>query len=368
MLDSILQYSQFAAGVVLLLFSVLQVTYKKKTLLNFNLAGTYFCLTFIIWYLWLLHTGFIIHFRYLIHQDVTVTFAIGPFAYFYFRAITGIDNLPFRKYLLNFLPVPLCLAVILLINVSDNSIFRYYILNRTTNPNCVVSPAIILLDHLSNISILCYLSIAIRDFYTLSRDNKDHKSIHEIKVILVYVLLVAFCIAAILFASIIDTPVIVIISIDILTMLGIWYFLFSFRYPDFTQKAVKEAKLLRYESAPLASDDVDGVLERIKRLMDEDKLYTDESLTLQKMSSFMGITPHHLSRIINQNMNTTFPSFLNAYRIAEAQNLLMNNPDMSVIEVMYRIGFNSKSSFNTLFSKITGLSPREFRKGKTRKK
>jgi AraC-like DNA-binding protein len=361
MLDSVLQYSQFASGVILLLFSILQFTYKRKTFLNFNLAGLYFCLSFVILYLWLLHTGFIVSFRYLIHLDVAVTFAIGPCAYFYLRSITVVEVVSLKRYLLNLLPSMTCFVTIILMNYNDDSIYRYYLLTRTHNPVSVVSPAIIILDYISNISILCYMSLAIRNFYTLLRDNKDHKSIREIKIILVYAVMIVVIMVAVLIASILGKPVVIILGVNLLTALGVWYFLFSFRYPDFTQKALREAKLIRYENIPLAADDAEAILGRLRSLMDDDRLYTDETLTLQKMSSFLGITPHHLSRIINQHMNMSFPTFLNSYRIAEAKKLLIESKDLTVLEIAFMTGFNSKSTFNTLFSKATGATPREFR-------
>jgi AraC-like DNA-binding protein len=55
---------------------------------------------------------------------------------------------------------------------------------------------------------------------------------------------------------------------------------------------------------------------------------------------------------------------VNRYRIEEAKRLLTNPPDkkITVLEVLYEVGFNSKSSFNTLFKKYTGLTPSEFKK------
>src|SRR6185503_2829883 len=59
-----------------------------------------------------------------------------------------------------------------------------------------------------------------------------------------------------------------------------------------------------------------------------------------------------------------FFDFINRFRIDEAKLMLTNPKDrkITVLEVLYQVGFNSKSSFNTLFKKYTGLTPTAFRK------
>ena len=68
--------------------------------------------------------------------------------------------------------------------------------------------------------------------------------------------------------------------------------------------------------------------------------------------------------MINETVGQNFFDFVNRYRIEEAKKLLANPADkkITVLEVLYEVGFNSKSSFNTLFKKHTGLTPSEFKK------
>jgi AraC-like DNA-binding protein len=59
-----------------------------------------------------------------------------------------------------------------------------------------------------------------------------------------------------------------------------------------------------------------------------------------------------LSILINQNLNQHFFDFINKYRIIEAMNILKNpaKKELTVLEILYEVGFNSKSSFNTGFT------------------
>ena len=96
-------------------------------------------------------------------------------------------------------------------------------------------------------------------------------------------------------------------------------------------------------------------------LMHEKKLFTDDGLSVGKTAEALGVTAHLLSRIINEKTGNNFRAYLNSFRVKEASALLLGNPDMSVIEIAYAVGFSSKSSFNEVFHRITGVSPREYR-------
>lgn len=95
--------------------------------------------------------------------------------------------------------------------------------------------------------------------------------------------------------------------------------------------------------------------------MIKEKLFIDPDLTLKKVSTRLETTPHALSQIINDRLDMNFRSYLNSYRIKEAQHLLEHSPGMNILEITLATGFNSKSSFNGLFAAATGVSPREYR-------
>ena len=64
------------------------------------------------------------------------------------------------------------------------------------------------------------------------------------------------------------------------------------------------------------------------------------------------------------NYNKLFFDFVNEYRIKKAMEMLSdtNKKDLTVLEILYKVGFNSKSSFNTAFKKHAGKTPTQFRK------
>ena len=95
------------------------------------------------------------------------------------------------------------------------------------------------------------------------------------------------------------------------------------------------------------------------------KPFIDPEITLKKLSEQVDIPFRYLSQIINENLHKNFYDFINNYRIEEAKKLLSDpGCKKTILEILYQIGFNSKSSFNTSFKKNTGLTPTQFRESK----
>lgn len=109
----------------------------------------------------------------------------------------------------------------------------------------------------------------------------------------------------------------------------------------------------------------DPEIKRIKEYMHQEMPYLDPTLTLQKLAIQIHIPSKDLSILINHKMDQHFFDFINRYRIEAAAKLLGNQaqPKLTVLEILYQVGFNSKSSFNTAFKNHTGLTPTQYRKG-----
>lgn len=96
--------------------------------------------------------------------------------------------------------------------------------------------------------------------------------------------------------------------------------------------------------------------------MGREKPYLDDKLTLQKLAQQIGVAEKKLSLLINQHSGQHFFDFINGFRVDDAKVLLKARPQLTVLEVLYQVGFNSKSSFYTAFKKQTQLSPTAYRK------
>ena len=120
----------------------------------------------------------------------------------------------------------------------------------------------------------------------------------------------------------------------------------------------------KYVRSTLTADQSKLLVEKLLRIMTEGKPYLDSNLKIQQLADMMDISSHHLSQLINENLQQNFADFINSYRINEARQLLIsaNYENEKVLSVAFDSGFSNKATFNTLFKKHTGMSPSEFRK------
>jgi len=147
----------------------------------------------------------------------------------------------------------------------------------------------------------------------------------------------------------------------IITIINICVFLSNMRYPNFYRIIENEIKKNRYERSLLKGLDAEGIFDRLMDLMGVESIYKDFELSLESLAQMLSITPHQLSQIKNERLNTNFRNYINSYRIEEAKKILINESDKNILTICYDVGFNSKSTFNTCFKKYTGKTPSEFR-------
>jgi len=105
-------------------------------------------------------------------------------------------------------------------------------------------------------------------------------------------------------------------------------------------------------------------LQILQQWMNNEQPFLNPSLSLKELAQQLQSSPRALSNLINQGLGQSFFDFINSHRIGFAQNKIKNATDkkMTILEVMYASGFNSKSSFNTAFKKHTGLTPTQWKK------
>ncbi len=111
------------------------------------------------------------------------------------------------------------------------------------------------------------------------------------------------------------------------------------------------------------SDEVSEELHRsLIALMAEEEPYKKSDLSINDLSSKLGVHPNYLSQVINQREGKNFYDFVNGYRIEEFKRLIQTNKNQqfTLLSLAFDCGFSSKSSFNRCFKKATGQTPSEF--------
>jgi len=122
-------------------------------------------------------------------------------------------------------------------------------------------------------------------------------------------------------------------------------------FSDQKRKVVTDTELVEFKTA-------------LALLMKEKMPYKDSEINLIKLAAMLKITPHQLSYVINTGFNENFFQFINRHRVEAARDLIANGNlnNFSLLGIAFESGFNSKTTFNNTFKKITNQTPTEFRK------
>ena len=95
---------------------------------------------------------------------------------------------------------------------------------------------------------------------------------------------------------------------------------------------------------------------------EEEKPYLNPELNLSILAELLDMKPKQVSLKINQNFSKNFYDLINFYRVKEFQECVKsnNNQKLSLLGLAYNCGFNSKSTFNSVFKKQTKLTPTQY--------
>jgi AraC-like DNA-binding protein len=133
-------------------------------------------------------------------------------------------------------------------------------------------------------------------------------------------------------------------------------------YPDQHIEYITEPKT-KYAGVVLKDADAEKYVSQLRHFMNIEKPYLNANLSLPELANKLHITSHHLSRVINEQFNVNFFDFINQYRVDEVKSRI-GNPEfenLSLLGIAFDSGFNTKSAFNRVFKKMTGLTPSEYK-------
>jgi len=85
-----------------------------------------------------------------------------------------------------------------------------------------------------------------------------------------------------------------------------------------------------------------------------------DKITVDKLASMFAISRRHLERRFKKATSNTVIEYMQRVRI-EAAKMGLESLRENVNEVMYKTGYTDPKAFRTIFKKITGLSPVEYR-------
>ena len=158
-------------------------------------------------------------------------------------------------------------------------------------------------------------------------------------------------------------------SIIVFSILSLGYFGIRHQniFADNVVIEVEEKTKAMYQKSSLKEELAKEKHNTLADLMFNQKPYLDPNLTLNSLAQLLDIPPHHLSQIINQFEEQNFNDFVNKYRVEEFIERASQVSHLSFLGIALDSGFNSKSTFNTVFKKHKGVTPSQYMSSPLRK-
>lgn len=308
----------------------------------------------------------------------SIGFAIGPLLYLYIKSLYKEESLGLKKFWMHLIPLcfyllliafPRCLAIWSpdLVSSYSQMIDRYELLLQFQafylSGYCIASLSL----------LSTYQKLLKQNFSAL-----EEKELHWARYLLLGLLLTLF--VNLLVALFIYFQAPIYFNLDFFTDTVFILLIFYLGYHGLTQSPILLPAYILQRDRLLAETEVkstsshhlsnasEGEIENLKvalnRALQEEKLFLKEDLSLADLADYVGTTDKKLSALLNQLLNQNFFELINDYRVEEVKQKIQS-PEFAhytLLAIAYESGFKSKTSFNRIFKKKTGLSPSGYRK------
>lgn len=382
----LIEYILFAGGSLGCLLTVFLFDKTENVVANRLLGLTFLAYSIDIFYALYTITNLYIIYPQFIGVSGFFPFVYSPALFIYARVMRENKNWFNYKYLYHFIPA----GQILFAGVISAFIFSDEVKLSLMNPYSQKSLFIIAIRTLIPFYGITYIVLSLLEVkkYHL-RLKENYSNVEKLKLNwLIYL------IAAIALVWVLEFIQIILIDIAgkpenitykyIYAAVTILFYIVTFKslkQPEvFSEVAFSENKSNGSESvledeqklylkSGLSLGKAEQVLKKLSEIMTTQRPYLKSNLSLPDLSEMLDVSTHNLSEIINTRLNKSFYDYVNEYRVEEVKKMLMDDKykSYSVLAIAYEAGFNSKSSFNTIFKKIAGTTPTGFRNNSSAK-
>ena len=126
----------------------------------------------------------------------------------------------------------------------------------------------------------------------------------------------------------------------------------------------------KYKNSNLSDEQKAQYIEHIFAFMKSERPYMNPELTVQDLSKQLNISRHHLTEILNNDIGKNFFTFINEYRVEEVKRRLLDEKfeHLTIVALAFESGFNSKSTFNSIFKQNTNMTPTQWKNAQLKAK
>jgi AraC-like DNA-binding protein len=317
---------------------------------------------------------------------IGITFAFpflyGPIFYLYAKLVSSVDNSFKSKYCLHFIPFLLVVIYGMIFVYFKSGDFKIALAKgKLATP----IPFLKFIGYLKPVHGIIYVLLTIsvvRDFN--SKIKNSFSSIEQInlKWLMHLTIGLSFVWGVVVLSFVVNFMSTKEIHMDYFIYLTASILIYSIGYFALRQphifspriqksdsikimsSAEQAEKTAGYQKSGLSEEEAIGYQKKLIELMEKDKPYLNNELTLRDLADKLSMSTHNLSEILNTRINQSFYDFINNYRVEEVKKRLAQGESekYNLMAIAFDSGFNSKTAFNTIFKKITGLTPSQYRK------
>ena len=287
-----------------------------------------------------------------------VMFMLGPSIYFFYKKLFYRDFKMSFKHSIHLIPacISICVDIVMYCSTISQSTTLQVIREIIVRNNIYYTLSAAALFSSYDVHIL------FREDFISFLKRKDNNKVNQIALFFVVMVLM---IGILLFYAVAARNVRLARLICTLMILPfLFIFLVGYLKPELISIFTSEVRKNVYERSLIKGLDVEVLKNRLNDLMEVDKVYCDEDLTLKRLADMLSISSHQLSEFLNKHLNISFNYYINRFRVDEAIDLMQAQPDRSITSICFSVGFNSKSAFYEAFAKYVGISPARYRRNK----
>lgn len=139
----------------------------------------------------------------------------------------------------------------------------------------------------------------------------------------------------------------------------------SLRREDMLRARISELETRedeKYANSSLSDEKYDAIFEGLERLMNVERAFLDNDFNKERAADLLNTNRTYLSQIVNERTGLSFNNYVNDFRIDEAVRRLSDGSDDTPLKALSsELGFNSISTFYSVFKKKMGMTPAKFR-------
>ena len=345
----------------------------------------------------------IVDYTFLIGVNDVLFFLYGPLLFLYAAALTAPTDQPGKAWWFHFLPCLLLIGIYALTLFSQSPTIKLQsegiesFQQATASRFAITATWRSYLEFASGIHELIYIGFTLRLLRAHTQRIKETFSkIDEINLnwlrlltaltgLIVAVDLALFCFVQ-ANALAFDKAVSVILLLCALLIYAIGYM--GLRQPEIFSAAIvgndktpafepdnsplpdtaeTEPGREKYYKSSLTSEQAEAGVAQLLEAMAAQKFYLQGDLKLSEVAEALRLSPNNLSQLLNEQLGKNFYDFVNGYRVEAAKELLTDpaQDNLTLLAIAYEAGFNSKSTFNSVFKKHCQVTPSEFKKRRT---